>query len=119
MTTVLSMSKRLAEKAAVPMPSKRRLSKVLWERVWSIQFVSPLTQPLLILDSAERWSTDDIQLSFRLRTPSRINVVLQMKDLSDDVVSQFSFDLFQKLETEYGAIGRIDDKAPTLARGPG
>jgi len=39
--------------------------------------------------------------------------------LSDDVVSQFSLDLFQKLETEYGAIGRIDDKAPTLARGPG
>lgn len=119
MTTVLSMSKRLAAQTAVPMPSKRRLSRDLWERVWSIQFVSPLSEPLSILEVAEGWSIDDIHLTFRLRTTSRINVVLQMRDLTDDVVSKFSLELFQKLEAEYGPIARIDDKSPTLVRGSG
>lgn len=119
MTTVLSMSKRLAAQTAVPMPSKRRLSKDLWERVWSIQFVSPLTEPLSILETAKGWSTDDIHLTFRLRTTSRINVVLQMRDLSDESLSTYSLDLFKKLEAAYGPIARIDDKAPTLARSPG
>lgn len=117
MTTVLSMSKRLATKHAIPMPPRRRLSRACWERVWAIQFVSALKDPLSILDVSEKWSSEDIKLSFRLRTPSRINVVLHMSDLSDDAVSKFSLELFQKLESGYGPIARIDDKAPALIRG--
>ena len=117
MTTVLSMSKRLATRDAIPMPTKRRLSRNCWERVWAIQFVSALKDPLSILDTSEKWSTDDIKLSFRLRTPSRINVVLHMSDLPEDVVSKFSLELFKKLENGYGPIARIDDKAPAMIRG--
>lgn len=96
------------------LPPKRRLSRHYWERVWTIQFEHPLSEPYSIHGFAEKWSTDNVQFKFQLRTPSRICVVFRTTEMADDELLALSMELFAKMEKSIGHIERIEDKPAAI-----